>query len=335
MSSKLTRRDFLKFGGLSLASLAFSPLTPSLGGFDDSDVVRVATDSVSVYREPSDKSIITGTWYRDDLVHIYGQVTAEEPTYNPVWYRVWGGYMHRARLQRVKILYNLPLDSIPEGERRLVDVSVPFTQPYRYTKTYGWQVLNPRLYYGSVHWVDQIVDGPDGTPYYRIFDELTGNYFVPAIHLRPIPHEEITPISPELSWEDKHIEVNLTTQVLTAYEKGSTVFQTNISSGLPNARRNSKEISTKTPDGKFNVQEKMPSKHMGNGNLLADADGYELPGVPWTCFFEPKTGVATHGTYWHRNYGVPMSHGCVNFRTEDAGWLYDFLPLGALVNVHY
>ncbi len=29
----------------------------------------------------------------------------------------------------------------------------------------------------------------------------------------------------------------------------------------------------------------------------------ELPGVPWVCFFEPNTGVALHGTYWHTNYG--------------------------------
>jgi lipoprotein-anchoring transpeptidase ErfK/SrfK len=34
------------------------------------------------------------------------------------------------------------------------------------------------------------------------------------------------------------------------------------------------------------------------------------------------TGVATHGTYWHTNWGTPMSHGCVNMRTEEAKWLF-------------
>jgi lipoprotein-anchoring transpeptidase ErfK/SrfK len=30
-----------------------------------------------------------------------------------------------------------------------------------------------------------------------------------------------------------------------------------------------------------------------------------------------------------------MSHGCVNMRTSDAGWLFDFASVGTLVNVHY
>ncbi len=67
--------------------------------------------------------------------------------------------------------------------------------------------------------------------------------------------------------------------------------------------------------------EKDPGKHMGNGNLFADADDYELPGVPWTCFFTEQ-GHAFHGTYWHDNFGTPMSHGCVNMRTEEAKWLF-------------
>jgi len=33
-------------------------------------------------------------------------------------------------------------------------------------------------------------------------------------------------------------------------------------------------------------------------------------------------GFSLHGTYWHHNFGHPMSHGCVNMRTEDAQTLY-------------
>jgi lipoprotein-anchoring transpeptidase ErfK/SrfK len=57
------------------------------------------------------------------------------------------------------------------------------------------------------------------------------------------------------------------------------------------------------------------------GNLLADADGYVLPGVPWTSFFT-EVGHAFHGTYWHENFGAPMSHGCVNMRTSEANWIF-------------
>jgi hypothetical protein len=324
----ISRRDFLKLGGLALGALAFSPLLSTRSGFDDSPLVRVATESVSVYKEPSDESAITGTWYRDELIHVYGEVKGVngEPKYNPIWYRVWGGYLHRARLQKVKVIYNKPLDLIPEGTRQLVEVTVPFTQPWRFSKTYGWQALNPPLYYESVHWADAIQEGHDGTPWYRIFDELDSNigYFARAEHLRPIPHDELGPISPEVPVDKKRIEVNLTTQVLTAFEYDKAEFQTKISSGIP-----ARDIIT--PTGTFEVYEKLPSKHMGYSyfgmstggtvNLFADADNYVLPGVPWTCFFT-REGHAFHGTYWHDNFGTPMSHGCINMRTSEARWLF-------------
>jgi len=66
----LSRRDFLKLGGLSLGSLAFSPPLSSHFDFDDSDLVRVATKSVSVYSRATDKSSIISTWYRDELLRL-------------------------------------------------------------------------------------------------------------------------------------------------------------------------------------------------------------------------------------------------------------------------
>jgi lipoprotein-anchoring transpeptidase ErfK/SrfK len=81
-------------------------------------------------------------------------------------------------------------------------------------------------------------------------------------------------------------------------------------------------IKTDTPTGEYRIQVKMPSKHMGDGNLTSDIEAYELPGVPWVCFFQLEHGVATHGTYWHTNYGTFMSRGCVNMRSEEAKWLF-------------
>jgi len=323
----LTRRDFLKLGAMALGSLAFTPFLPPLNDFDDSNLVRVATKSVSVYSKPSDESLIRGQWFRDELVHVYEEVLAEKPEHNPVWYRVWGGYMHRGRLQRVKIILNEPMAFIPEGERRLAEVTVPFTQPWRSTKAYGWQPLDWRLYYESVHWIEAVEEGPDGEPWYRIFDDLVGApYYALAIHLRNIPPDDMTPLNPEIPSQSKRIEVNLTTQTLTAFEYEEVVLQTQISSGVMAGRPNPKTRSPKTPTGEFHIENKYPCKHMGDGNYFADADDYELPGVPWTCFFnragEGESGVALHGTYWHENFGAPMSRGCVNMRTEEARWLF-------------
>ena len=323
--NNLSRRDFLKLGGLALGSLAFSPYIPSLSDFDDASLVRVAGNSASVYRVPSDKNPgdIVWTWNYNSLVHYYGEVKSldGEPKYNPIWYRVWGGYMHRSRLQKVKIIYNKPMESIAEGTRQLVEVTMPYTQAYRHTNRDGWSP-NLLLYYESVYWVDAVKEGPDGTPWYHIFDDITG-YYVSSLHVRPIPHEELSPITPDVPLEEKRIDVNLTTQTVTALEYDKPVFEAKISSGA-NYPRKPGQISTVTPvspPGDFHIFEKRPSVHMGNGNLVADVDDYELPGVSWVLYFT-EFGHAFHGTYWHDNFGTPMSHGCINMRTSEARWLF-------------
>ncbi len=61
-------------------------------------------------------------------------------------------------------------------------------------------------------------------------------------------------------------------------------------------------------------------------------DGYYLPKVPYVMYFHEGYGL--HGTYWHNNFGTPMSHGCVNLRTDDAAWLYEYSKVGTIVSVH-
>lgn len=65
---------------------------------------------------------------------------------------------------------------------------------------------------------------------------------------------------------------------------------------------------------------------------LMTGPGYYLPDVPYTMYFYDGYGI--HGTYWHDNFGHPMSHGCINMRTSEAGWLYEWASVGTLVNVH-
>jgi len=326
----LSRRDFLKLGVAGLGTLAFNPFSQQHRlldeQFDGIEVGRVSIKSVSVYSLPSDESKILYQRYRDDLVNIYYVLDSEYgPEYNPLWYRVWGGYVHSPHLQIVKYKLNPLLPYIPE-KGQLAEVTVPFSQSMTFHPKKGWEPLY-RLYFQSVHWLKEVVEGPDGEPWYKILDELDGNYvyYIPATHMRPILPEELEPISPDVDPLTKWIKVSISQQSLVAYEGEKEVLNTKVSTGLyrpidqdqfPGA------IKTTTPTGKFNVQVKMPSKHMGDGYLTSDYNAYELPGVPWCTFFEPETGVACHGTFWHRNFGNPMSHGCVNMRTEEAKWLF-------------
>lgn len=348
MSKPLSRRDFLALGGLALGSLALQRLewllarhdAPSTFPTPDNDyqypsgVVGRITRDISVFPQPkwpTTSGDEIGYLHKDDLVNIYYELTPSVgPAYNPVWYRVFGGpirykgqplpgYIHSAYVQRVKYRFNVPASELPRPYN-IGEITVPYTRAYKKDPYYGWQPLADidLLYYLSTHWVVGVDEGPDSTPWYRLHDELRKDeYHIPAVHLRLIPDEELTPISPDVPPEDKRIEIILQNQILTAYEGDQVVFQTRISSGLDYRPANG--IPWNTPPGRYPIQSKYPSKHMGDGNLAED---YDLPGVPWTIFFLSPPGYALHGTYWHNNFGVPMSHGCVNLRTEEAKWLF-------------
>jgi lipoprotein-anchoring transpeptidase ErfK/SrfK len=122
---------------------------------------------------------------------------------------------------------------------------------------------------------------------------------------------------------EKRIEVVLNEQTFKAYEFDKVVYTAKISSGIPTRPLSPDDLPTATPRGTHRIYSKMPNKHMGSvtGNPDA-AGGFSLPGVPWTCFFRLPGGYALHGTYWHNNFGIQMSHGCVNMRNEDAKWLF-------------
>jgi lipoprotein-anchoring transpeptidase ErfK/SrfK len=318
---QVSRRDFLKLSTLALGGLAFSQFEPSLANFDDAALIRVGTDSVSVYSLPNDTSRIVATWPRDSLINVYEEVNSGTPGYNPVWYRVWGGYMHRAHMQKVKFVYNKPLAIIRENGQ-LGQVTVAYSQLMRFSPAKGWSPMVERIYYDSVHWIVGLDEGPDGEPWYRLRDELLETtYHAPAAHLRPIADEEISPISPELPYEAKRIDVSRATQTLTCYEYDKVVFQTQVSTGIPSNFRGPDGLTTTTPSGDFRIEVKLPSKHMGQGIPASDVNEYYLLGVPWCSFFTDK-GHAFHGAWWHDNFGVPMSHGCINMRTGEALWLY-------------
>lgn len=328
MPQRLSRRDFLRLGGMAFFGLFMGPVFPRPDEQDQGEIARVTIREIDLYAQPRDDSPIIGKRYRDQIVHIYEEVISPYgPAWNPLWYRVWGGYLHSAYLQRVKVQHNPPLRQVSEAGQ-LAEVTVPYTLAYQYSSWEGWHPWDGTpLYYQTTHWITAIEEGPDGEAWYQLTSEIDANlkYYVPVSHLRPIPDEEISPLSPEVPAEKKRIEVSIGRQTLTAYEGEQVVLSTKISSGIPSARRSPEDLPTATPTGTFRIYSKLPTKHMGSVTGNPDAEqrgGYSLPGVPWTCFFAYPGGYAFHGTYWHNNFGIQMSHGCVNMRNEDAKWLF-------------
>lgn len=326
---RLNRRDFLKLSAISLSGFAFTPVFPRQPEWDQGKLARIATKQVDIRSQPNDKALIVGNRFRDQIIRIYEEVIpADAPKYyNTLWYRVWGGYVHSARLQLVEVNLQEPVNYIPESGW-LAEVTVPYTIAYQQKKGEGWiPWRGSRLYFSSIHWLTGVERGPDGRRWYQITSELSSSeiYYVPAEHLRIIKPEEYDPISVNVPAQQKRIEVSLSEQILRAYEKDKEVFSARISSGIPNSRLSEDELPTATPEGRFNIYSKMPSKHMGSiagGDDVEERGGFTLPGVPWTLFFRMPGGYALHGTYWHNNFGLQMSHGCVNMRNQDALWLF-------------
>jgi lipoprotein-anchoring transpeptidase ErfK/SrfK len=127
------------------------------------------------------------------------------------------------------------------------------------------------------------------------------------------PKEQIASSGNGSRW----IDVDLTNQRVSAYEGDVVVNSFIVSTGT---------WLTPTVTGKYKIYVKIRS-----GNM--HGPGYFLPDVPYIMYFH--NGYGLHGTYWHNNFGTPMSHGCVNLRTEEAGWLFNWASVGTVVNVHY
>ena len=116
---------------------------------------------------------------------------------------------------------------------------------------------------------------------------------------------------------ERWIDVNLSTQSVYAYQGNTVVNSFIVSTGTS---------LHPTVTGRFKIWIKLKSTTM-------TGPGYSLPNVPYVMYF--YKGYGLHGTYWHHNFGTPMSHGCVNLETSDAAWLYNWASEGTVVNVHY
>lgn len=109
--------------------------------------------------------------------------------------------------------------------------------------------------------------------------------------------------------ENRWIEVDLSEQKLYAREGDRVVYEFTVSTGK----------WAPTPTGEFRIWVKLRQSKMSGGSRER-GDYYYLPNVPYIMYF--YQGYGLHGTYWHNNFGTPMSHGCVNLAIPDAEKLY-------------
>jgi hypothetical protein len=328
---KFSRRDFLKLSIVGLGTLAFTsrPLIKRvLPDFPQGSKLGRTFYSVDLKSKPDPDSTTVKQLYEDTVVQYDREVIGNAPqTYstNRRWVETPDGYVPWIHIQPVQAILNTPLTTLPQWTNETgmwAEITVPYVDatldaPAKTPKIEGQTTA--RFYYSQIYWVDQIKDNGDGTYLYR-FSERHGGYgdlfWADARAFRQITPEDISPINPDV--EDKKIVVDLTHQTLSCYEGSSEVMFTRVSTGARDLQGNFVE-DWATPVGDYHVvNRKYIAIHMAGGT---SASGYEEFSVCWTNIFAAN-GVAIHSTYWHNNFGEPMSHGCVNMRPEDAKFIY-------------
>lgn len=111
---------------------------------------------------------------------------------------------------------------------------------------------------------------------------------------------------PSVLPEQRWIHIDLSEQVLTAYEGDRPVFATLVSTG---------DRQHRTRTGRFAIWFKTRHDRM-------HGEGYDLEEVPLAQYF--LNDQALHGAYWSRPFGRAVTHGCVNLSMEDADWLFQW-----------
>jgi lipoprotein-anchoring transpeptidase ErfK/SrfK len=352
---QLSRRDFLKLatfsaGGLSLTWLNFSgsriPVfaKESHGFVSDylelpnfpvaEELGRVAVGMVELKLRPDPNSQTLGSLYEDAVVPWIREASSLQPVpifNNQRWVETPDGYIYGPYLQPVlnkpnELVKELPPSSIGPG--MWAEVTVPYAEAsldkdepssHSWVKAKMEQGLPLRVYYSQVFWIDQMKTLDNGRVVYRINPNYYGGVdmlWVDGTAFRPVTQDDLTPISPDV--EEKRIEVDVTHQTLSCFEKDTEVYFCRVSTGAKFDMYGNPVDKWSTPVGQHRITRKYISLQMSGGTTGA---GYDLPGIAWTSVFATG-GVAIHSTFWHNNYGDPVSHGCVNCTPEDAQWIF-------------
>ena len=357
MNRNLSRRDFLKLAGVGLGALAFNPLKPfefsyPQAQFPEAERLGRIFSRIDVRSEPSFNAPSLGVLYDDNVVVWQQDVVTrgyQDPNYlNQRWVRIPEGYIYAPQLQPVKNLPNTPLTAIPNGQSGFwAEVTVPYVNmilegpaisPHIKALVEGNFPI--RMYYGQVVWIDSIAQN-GGQIMYR-FNENAGYHpqgytgggygdllWGDATAFRPLTQDDISPISPDVDPATKKIVVDRTQeyQTLSCFEGNVEVYFCRVSTGQRLDVYGNPVTEYLTPLGEHVTWRKAISIHMAGGTT---GSGYDTAAVSWTTLFSGE-GYAIHAAFWHNNFGVPRSHGCVNCQPEDAKWIFRWAtPLTSL-----
>ncbi len=335
----MNRRSFFKWAGAALVGAALPQPSSALAGGQrpPEDQVENAfvplrrgrvLASSTIWDRPESPHTAIKRLARDDVI-LLGEERIMPGTgsaYNNLWYRTRGGWTHSAWIQPMEF-HERPVIYREAGPNGFwVEVIEPKTTT-RTAPSFDAPV-DYEYVYGTVYLVTDVVVDASGTVWYRTEDEYADkelgiaptHHWAPAHDVRRIHESELMAIRPEVA--DKRITIDLKAQTLTCFEGDTVVLATKVATGTTFMQLDGSLANFGTPLGGHQVILKMPSRHMRATEAERGTNGwFDLPGVPWNTFFTYE-GIAVHGTYWHNDYGVVRSHGCVNVPIPVAKFIY-------------
>jgi len=353
MKRKITRRDFIKLSGLGLSVMAFKPYnvpelewlyTPKrLPQFPASEIIgRVVDNGVDLRNRPTNDPNLNSSigelqadtlveWNREVVGNVIGGLANQKYVETPQ------GYVYGSVVQPTRNIPNTPISTMLDGQPGFwAEVTVPYVDlTHEGVVASPWlqdhiiYQFPPRLYYGQVVWIDQVRTS-SGFPEYRWSEDAYGHgygyggsygefFWADGAAFKVLTEEDVAPISPNVSPDDKTISVNLDYQTLSCYEGNTEVFFCRTSSGLKiDLATGQATNELATPAGTLFTHWKIISKNMTAGTA---GSGYSTPAVPWSTFISGE-GIAIHGAFWHNAFGEKRSHGCINVTPEDAKWIF-------------
>ncbi len=178
--------------------------------------------------------------------------------------------------------------------------------------------------------VERWVPGDELVPDNPTWARLADGAFVYSATLRAATLQRVPDPPADAPDDGRWIDLNLTHQLVVAYDGPTPVYSARTSTGRP---------GWETDAGSFKILRRVESETMDSTTLIgldARKADYKLEHVRWTQYFTGD-GKALHENYWKpaAEFGIPSSHGCAGLLAEDAQFFWTFATVGTPVLSHY
>ncbi len=280
-------------------------------------IAEVSIPSVSIYARPNTREPIRRTARKGDLLRVTGASPGIEGD-TSVWWSTTEGYVNLSSLRESTTDWakgwTLPAaDAAPTGWwgtfRSQVNVRAAASTKAPIVGTLGAG--------DRVKVLDQVTgDAVSGNNIWYVIDG--GRYAGAVVHSSLVtrmqaPKQVVVDRPADAPAGVGTIVVSRSASSLTYLDANNQPqFTTYVSLG---------RAGVETPEGEYSTMGKYRFDNMSSANVAGADHDYYLPNVPFVEYYLDG-GYAIHSTYWHDQFGLTESQGCINVTWADGEYLF-------------